>query len=80
MKYHRILAYQFYMALKHVDEGTAPDFTHGNSNQEHSSVKTDICIAWLGRICSELAESLPTGFRLELAKKVLKKVILKFNF
>jgi hypothetical protein len=44
MKYHGISAYQFYMALKHVDEGTAPDFTHGNSNQEHSSIKTDMCM------------------------------------
>jgi hypothetical protein len=26
MKYHGISAYQFYMALKHVDEGIAPDF------------------------------------------------------
>jgi hypothetical protein len=40
---------------------------------EHSSVKTDMYIAWLGQICLELAESLPTGFRLELAKRVLLK-------
>jgi hypothetical protein len=73
MKYHGISAYKFYTALKHVDEGTAPDFTHRNSNREHSSIKTDICIAWLGRICLELAEGLPTGFRLELAKRVLLK-------
>jgi hypothetical protein len=82
MKYHGILAYQFYMvagilterqALIHIDEGTVPDFMHGNSNQEHSSIKTDMCIAWLGRICSELAEGLPIGFRLELAKRVLLK-------
>jgi hypothetical protein len=73
MKYHGISAYQFYMALKHVDEGTAPDFTHGNSNQEHLSIKTDICIAWLGQICLELVEGLPTGFRLELATRVLLK-------
>jgi hypothetical protein len=32
MKYHGILAYQFYTALKPVDKRTAPDFTHGNSN------------------------------------------------
>jgi hypothetical protein len=42
MKYHGISAYQFYMALKHVSEETAPDFTYGNSNWEHLSVKTDI--------------------------------------
>jgi hypothetical protein len=72
MKYHGISAYQFYMALKQLDEGT-PDFTHGNSNREHSSIKTDIYIAWLGQICLELAEGLPTGFRLELAKRVLLK-------
>jgi hypothetical protein len=45
MKYHGISAYQFYTALKHVDEGTASDFMHRTSNQEHSSVKTDMCIA-----------------------------------
>jgi hypothetical protein len=73
MKYHGISAYQFYTALKHVDEGIAPDFTHGNSNREHLSIKTDMCIAWLERICLELAEGLPTGFRLELAKRVLLK-------
>jgi hypothetical protein len=48
MKYHGISAYQFYTALKHVNKGTAPDFRHGNSNWEHSSVKTDMCIACLG--------------------------------
>jgi hypothetical protein len=48
MKYHGILAYQFYTALKHMDEGTAPHFTHRTSNQEHLSVKTDLYIAWLG--------------------------------
>jgi hypothetical protein len=73
MKYHGISAYQFYMALKHVDEGTAPDFTHRNSNREFLSIKTDMCIAWLGRICWELVEDLPTSFKLELAKSVLLK-------
>jgi hypothetical protein len=73
MKYHGISAYQFYTALKHVDERTKPDFMHRNSNWEHLSVKTDMCIAWLGRICLELVEGLPTGFRLELAKRVLLK-------
>jgi hypothetical protein len=45
MKYHGISAYQFYTALKHVDERTTPDFTHANSNREHSSIKTDMYIA-----------------------------------
>jgi hypothetical protein len=39
----------------------------GNTHQ------SDMCIAWLGRSCSELVEGLPTGFRLELAKRVLLK-------
>jgi hypothetical protein len=56
-----------------MDERTAPDCTHRNSNWEHLLVKTDMCIAWLGRICSELVEGLPRGFRLELAKRVLLK-------
>jgi hypothetical protein len=73
MKYHGISAYQFYTALKHVDEGTAPNFKHGNLNWEHLSVKTGIVITWLGQICLELAEGLPTSFRLELAKRVLLK-------
>ena len=70
MKYHGISNYQFYTALKHVDEGTSPEIIHGNAIREHSSTKIDLCITWLGRICSELAEGLPTGFRLELAKRV----------
>jgi hypothetical protein len=39
MKYHGISAYQFYTALKHVDEGTAPEFTHGNSNLSANSAQ-----------------------------------------
>jgi hypothetical protein len=74
MKYHGSSAYQFYMALKHMDEGTTPDFTHGNSNWEHLSVKTDMYIAWLGRICLELVEGLPTSFRLESQKSTFKKL------
>jgi hypothetical protein len=73
MAYHGISTYQFYTSLKHVDEGTsehAPASVHGNELLEHSRVKQDLCSAWLGRICIELAEGLPTGFKLELSKRV----------
>jgi hypothetical protein len=73
MKYHRISVYQFYITLKHVNEGIAPKFMHRNSNQEYLLVRTDMYIAWLGRICLELVEGLPTGFRLEFAKRVFLK-------
>jgi hypothetical protein len=68
--YHGISTYQFYTALKHVDEGTIPATIHGNELLEHSRVKQDLCSAWLGRICMELAKGLPTGFKLELSKRV----------
>jgi hypothetical protein len=82
MKYYGISAYQFYTTLKHVDKGIAPEFTHGNFNREHLSAKTDLYIAWLGQICAELAESLPTGFKLKLAKRVFLTSYFekKFNF
>ena len=70
MAYHGISAYHFYSALKHVNEGTSPQTVHGNQLLEHSSAKKDLCIAWLGRICTELAEGLPTSFKLELSKRV----------
>jgi hypothetical protein len=47
MKYHGTSAYRFYIALEHMNEGTTPKFMHGNSNQEHSSVKTDV-YSWAG--------------------------------
>jgi hypothetical protein len=75
MAYHGISTYQFYTALKHMDEGTSPQSIHGNQLLDHSSAKRDLCIAWLGRICSELAEGLPTGFKLELSKRVRKFIL-----
>jgi hypothetical protein len=53
-----------------MDEGTTPATIHGNELFEHSQVKQDLCSAWLGRICMELAEGLLTGFKLELSKRV----------
>jgi hypothetical protein len=73
IKYHGISSYQFYTILKHVDEGTAPVFMHGNAFWEHSSSKTDLYVTWLGQICSKLVEGLPIGFRLELAKRLFLK-------
>lgn len=70
MAYHGISTYQFYTALKHVDEGMTPATVHGNELLEHSRIKQDMCSAWLHRICTELAEGLPTGFKLELSKRV----------
>jgi hypothetical protein len=72
MAYHGISTYQFYTALKHVDEGSIPYTVHGNQLLEHSSMKKDLCTAWLGRICTELVKGLLTGFKLELAKRVSK--------
>jgi hypothetical protein len=72
MAYYGISTYQFYTTLKHVDKGSVPYTMHGNQLLEHSSMKKDLCMAWLGRICTELAEGLPTGFKLELAKRVSK--------
>jgi hypothetical protein len=72
MAYHGISTYQFYTPLKHVDEGSVPYTMHGNQLPEHSNMKKDLCMAWLGRICTELAEGLPMGFKLELAKRVSK--------
>jgi hypothetical protein len=62
MAYHGISTYQFYTTLKHVDKGSVPYTVHGNQLLEHSSMKKDLCTAWLGRICTELVEGLPTGF------------------
>jgi hypothetical protein len=70
MAYHGISTYQFYTTLKHVDKGTTPGTIHKNELLEHSWVKQDLCSAWLGRICIKLAKRLPTGFKLELSKKV----------
>jgi hypothetical protein len=68
--FHDISTYQFYTALKHLDEGTTLATVHGNELFEHSQVKQDLCSAWLGRICMELAEGLSIGFKLELSKQV----------
>ena len=70
MIYHGISHYQFYVALKYIDEDTFPTDIHANELLEHSSRKQDLCDVFFTRICSELAESLPTGFRLELNKRV----------
>ena len=75
MAYHGISAYHFYTALKHVDEGTSPQTVYGNQLLEHSSEKRDLCITWLGRICTELVKGLPTGFKLELSKRVWENII-----
>jgi hypothetical protein len=72
MAYHGISTYQFYTALKDVDKRNVPYTMHGNQLLEHSSMKKDLCMAWLGRICTELAEGLPIGFKLELAKRLSK--------
>jgi hypothetical protein len=70
MLYHGISHYQFYTALKHVQDGSPLSQEHGNQEIEHSCFKQEMCHAFLSRICSELAEGLPTGFKLELSKRV----------
>jgi hypothetical protein len=78
MAYHGISTYQFYTALKHVDEGSVPYTLHSNQLWDLSSIKKDLCTAWLNRICMELAEGLLTGFKLELLKRVFKTGKLLF--
>lgn len=70
MTFHGISHYQFYTALKHVDGGTRPSDVHGNDLVEHCAHKQDLCHAYFERLCKELAECLPTGFRLELNRRV----------
>jgi hypothetical protein len=68
MAYHGNSTYQFYIALRHVDEESVPYIMHGNQLYDHSSIKKDLCTMWLNRICTKLVEGLPTGFKLELSK------------
>jgi hypothetical protein len=42
--------------------------------------KKDLYTAWLTRICTELTERLPTGFKLELSKRVFYKCKFLFIF
>lgn len=53
-----------------MDCGTEPYEDHGNGLRDYSALKQDECAAFLQRICTELAEDLPTGFRLELSQRV----------
>lgn len=71
MIYHGISHYQFYAALKCVVDGIPPASLHSNEVREYTAIKQTQCKAFLTRICSELAEGLPTGFKLELNKGVL---------
>jgi hypothetical protein len=80
MAYHRISSYQFYTVLWHVVEGSVPYTVHGNQLWDHSSIKKDLCTAWLTKICTELAEGLTMGFKLELSKRVFHKCKLLFIF
>jgi hypothetical protein len=75
MIYHGISIYQFYTALKHIDDGTSPSDIHGNELVDYTSIKQDMCYAFLSRICTELAEGLPTGFKLELSKRVCTLIL-----
>ena len=68
--YHGISDYQFYAALNCLDSGTHPRDIHGNSERDYCRAKQEHCAAYLQRTCDELAEGLPTGFRLELNQRV----------
>jgi hypothetical protein len=63
---------------KHVNKGSIPYIIHSNQLWDHSSIKKDLCTAWLNRICITLAEGLLTGFKLELSKRVSKNGKLLF--
>jgi hypothetical protein len=69
---HGISTYQFYTALWHVDKGSVPYIVHSNQLCDHFSIKKDLYTVWLSRICTELVKGLPTGFKLELSKRVFK--------
>lgn len=80
MHYYGISQYQFYTALKFVKQEIEPRLEHGNLERDYLAVKTDQCSAFLQRLCDELAEGLPTGFRLELNQRVcVEKCILLVN-
>ena len=70
MHYYGVSQYQFYTALRHVKQDTVPLLEHGNHDRDYISLKQDICSAFLQRTCDNIAEGLPTGFRLELNKRV----------
>jgi hypothetical protein len=70
MSYHGISEYQFYTALKLIDGGEEPPDSHGNSELDRSREMQETCGAYLERICRELAEDLPVGFRMELSQRV----------
>ena len=72
LNYHGISHYQYFTALHHVVNDTEPSDVHGNWGRDYCSARQEDCEAFLTAICRELAESLPTGFRLELSKRVLK--------
>jgi hypothetical protein len=64
MAYHGISTYQFYTALKHVDEGTTPATVHGNELLEHSRVKQGVLSLAgpnLHGISQKIADQLQTG-------------------
>ena len=70
LAYYGISQYQFYEALKCVREDQEPVEFHGNKDRDYCRQKSDICRAFLIRVCEELAEGLPTGFHLELSQRV----------
>lgn len=55
---------------------TEPSDLHGNWGRDYCCARQEECKAFLTTICRELAESLPTGFRLELSKRVLKIIFI----
>jgi hypothetical protein len=69
--YFGMSQYQYYTAIKCVEMGVIPPSEHGNHFRDYNRTKQELCGAYLKRICTELAEDLPTGFRLELSKRVL---------
>jgi len=57
-----------------VKNGSELSETHANFEREYLAVKQKECEAFFTRICTELAESLPTGFKMELSQRVKKEI------
>ena len=66
LTFYGISHYQYYTALNSITTGQELCQEHGNRERVYNAIKQQECAAFLTRLCQELAESLPTGFKLEL--------------
>jgi hypothetical protein len=70
MHYHGISSYQFYTAFKCVKEDRIPERPKPLKELQFTRQKSNECEAFLARMVAELAEDLPTGFKLEFPQRV----------